>query len=48
MVSSMQSVDHAEVLSILDRVEGMAVSTTHSYLINAAMFMVLTFFCQGG
>ncbi|MGE0589487.1 MAG: hypothetical protein AB7O48_12995 [Cyclobacteriaceae bacterium] len=40
--------DQAEVLSILDRVEGMAVSTTHSYLINAVMFTVLTVFCQGG
>lgn len=48
LVNSMQSMDQAEVLSILDRVEGMAVSTTHSYLINAVMFTVLTFFCQGG
>lgn len=48
LMNSMQSVDHAEVLSIIDRAEGMMVSTTHGYLINSTMFMVLTLFCQGG
>lgn len=47
-MNSMQSMDQVEVLSILDRAEEIAVSTAHNYLINAAMFMVLTLFCQGG
>ncbi|MEZ4974449.1 MAG: hypothetical protein R2820_14145 [Cyclobacteriaceae bacterium] len=48
LMNSMQSMDQVEVLSILDRAEEIAVSTAHNYLINAAMFMVLTLFCQGG
>ena len=48
LLNSMQPMDQGEILFILERVEGMAVSKAHRFLINAIMFIVFTFCCQGG
>ena len=48
LLNSMQVVDQHEILFILERAEGMAISKTHRSLTIATMFIVLTLCCQGG
>jgi hypothetical protein len=48
VMNSMRSVDQEEILLILERAEGMAISKTNRFLIHSLMFIVLTFCSQGG
>lgn len=47
-VNSMQPMDRAEILWMLERVEGTVASKTHRYIINAIVCVVLIFCCQAG
>lgn len=48
LLNSMQLLDQEEILFILERAEGIAISKTNRFLMNPIMFIVLTFCCQGG
>ena len=48
LLNSMQLTDQEEILLMLERAEGMALSKTHKSIMSAIMFIVLTFFCQAG
>jgi len=48
LVNSMQLTDREEILLILARADGIAISNTHRVLISTIMFIVITFCCQGG
>lgn len=45
---SMRPMNQEEILFILEKAEGIAVSKTQRFPVNAIMFIVLTFYCQGG
>lgn len=44
----MQSVDQQEILVIIERAEAIAITKTNRSIVVIAMFIVLTFCCQGG
>jgi hypothetical protein len=44
----MQPLDQREILLMLEKAEGMAISKTNTLLMHAFLFIVLTFCCQGG
>jgi hypothetical protein len=48
LYNSMQPIDQHEILLILERAEGIAVSKNYRSLISIMMVAVLTFCCQGG
>jgi hypothetical protein len=48
LVNSMQPLDQNEILLMLERAEGTAVSKTNRLLMHTVMFVLLIFCCQGG
>ncbi|MBL6449622.1 hypothetical protein JMN32_25145 [Fulvivirga sp. 29W222] len=48
LLNAMQPVDQEEILWIIERTEGMAMSKHHRFAMNAFMFILLTICCQGG
>jgi hypothetical protein len=48
LVNSMESIDPEEILLIIERAEGIAVSKTNRFFINTLLFIGFTFCCQGG
>lgn len=48
LLNSMQSVDQQEILVIIERAEAIAITKTNRSIVVIAMFIVLTFCCQGG
>lgn len=48
LLNSMQRMDAAEIISLLEGAEGMAISKTNRLLMHAVLFFVLIFCCQGG
>lgn len=48
LVNSMHPMDRGEILFILERAEGMTISKTNRLLMCTIVFVVVTFFCQGG
>jgi hypothetical protein len=48
LMNSIPRMDQNEILFILESAESMAVSKTNRLVVHAMVFIVLTFFCQGG
>jgi hypothetical protein len=48
VMNSMQGMNQEEILLILEGAEMMAISKTNRLLMLSIVFMVITFFCQGG
>ncbi|MEO7988524.1 MAG: hypothetical protein ABI663_03225 [Chryseolinea sp.] len=48
VLNSMQGMNQEEILLILEGTEIMAISKTNRLLMLTIVFMVITFFCQGG
>ena len=48
VLNSMQGMNQEEILLILEGAEIMAISKTNRLLMLTIVFMVITFFCQGG
>jgi hypothetical protein len=46
--TSMQRFDPQEILLILEKADGVAISKTHRYVMSTIMFIALIFCCQGG
>lgn len=47
-LNSMQRIDQEEILCLLERAEGMAVSKANRLLMHTTLFAILTLCCQGG
>jgi hypothetical protein len=48
LLNSMQRCDQQEILSIIERAEGVTITTTHRSVMITIVFIVLTLCCQGG
>ncbi len=48
LLNSMQSMDHIEILFIIERAEDVRISKIHKCLLSSVMFIVLIVCCQGG
>lgn len=48
LVNSMTSVDTAEILTLIERVEDASASKVHQYLVSAILFAVISICCQAG
>ncbi len=48
VLNAMQPMDQEEIVLILGRADGMAISKTNRLLMYTIVFMVVLFCCQGG
>lgn len=48
LLNSMQSMEHEEILSIIERSEARAVGRFHRLLANSVLFIILAICSQGG